>query len=48
MITDGDLANKALKVIVEMMDRRYDLFGELGVRNITAYNEYVKNHENDH
>ena len=31
-----------------MMDRRYDLFGELGVRNITAYNEYVKNHENDH
>lgn len=48
VITDGDLANKALKVIVEMMDRRYDLFGELGVRNITAYNEYVKNHENDH
>ena len=35
VITDGDLANKALKVIVEMMDRRYDLFGELGVRNIT-------------
>jgi len=48
VITDGDLANKALKVIVEMMDRRYDLFGELGVRNITAYNEYVKNNENDH
>lgn len=48
VITDGDLANKALKVIVEMMDRRYDLFGELGVRNITAYNEYVKNHEDDH
>ena len=48
VITDGDLANKALKVIVEMMDRRYDLFGDLGVRNITAYNEYVKTHEDEH
>lgn len=48
VITDGDLANKALKVIVEMMDRRYDLFGDLGVRNITAYNEYVKMHEDEH
>lgn len=48
VITDGDLANKALKVIVEMMDRRYDLFGELGVRNITAYNEYVLSHNDDH
>lgn len=48
VITDGDLANKALKVIVEMMDRRYDLFGELGVRNITAYNEYVQGHEDSH
>lgn len=48
VITDGDLANKALKVIVEMMDRRYDLFGELGVRNIAAYNEYVATHEEEH
>lgn len=48
VITDGDLANKALKVIVEMMDRRYDLFGELGVRNITAYNEYVLTHNDEH
>ena len=47
VITDGDLANKALKVIVEMMDRRYDLFGELGVRNITAYNEYVLTHNDE-
>ena len=48
VITDGELANKALKVIVEMMDRRYDLFGELGVRNITAYNEYVLSHNDEH
>lgn len=48
VITDGDLANKALKVIVEMMDRRYDLFGELGVRNITAYNEYVLTYNDEH
>ena len=44
VITDGDLANKALKVVVEMMDRRYDLFGLCGVRNISAYNAYLKNH----
>ena len=44
VITDGDLANKALKVVVEMMDHRYDLFGICGVRNITAYNTYQKNH----
>lgn len=44
VITDGDLANKALKVVVQMMDSRYDLFGTTGVRNITAYNEYVRSH----
>lgn len=44
VITDGDLANKALKVVVQMMDARYDLFGTTGVRNITAYNEYVLEH----
>lgn len=42
VITDGDMANKALKVVVSMMDHRYDLFGELGVRNITAYNAHVR------
>lgn len=47
VITDGDLANKALKVVVEMMDHRYDLFGNLGVRNIQAYNELVKEHPNE-
>lgn len=48
VITDGDLANKCLKVVVEMMDHRYDLFGNLGVRNIQAYNEYVLNHPDEH
>lgn len=48
VITDGDLANKGLKVVVEMMDHRYDLFGNLGVRNIQAYNEYVLNHLDEH
>lgn len=47
VITDGDLANKALKVVVEMMDQRYDLFGHLGVRNITAYNEHVAKHPDE-
>lgn len=48
VITDGDLANKGLKVVVEMMDHRYDLFGNLGVRNIQAHNEYVLNHPDEH
>ena len=42
VITDGDMANKALKVVVAMMDRRYDLFGETGVRNIASYNKFVQ------
>lgn len=36
------MANKALKVVVAMMDRRYDLFGETGVRNIASYNKFVQ------
>ena len=47
VITDADMANKALKVVVQMMDRRYDLFGEIGVRNISAYNQYLKQHQDD-
>ena len=48
MITDSELANKALKVVVEMMDHRYDLFGLCGVRNITAYNAYLETHPEEH
>lgn len=48
VITDSELANKALKVVVEMMDHRYDLFGLCGVRNITAYNAYLETHPEEH
>lgn len=47
VITDSDMANKALKVVVQMMDKRYDLFSELGVRNITAYNQYLAEHQGE-
>ena len=42
IINDGDEANAALKVIVEEMDKRYDLFSKAGVRNIAGYNEKVE------
>ncbi|MBQ0065817.1 MAG: DUF87 domain-containing protein [Firmicutes bacterium] len=44
VITDGEMANKALKVVVSIMDKRYDMFSEVGVRNISGYNAYVANH----
>ncbi|MBP3853794.1 MAG: DUF87 domain-containing protein [Erysipelotrichaceae bacterium] len=47
VITDGEMANKALKVVVAMMDHRYELFGETGVRNIQSYNEYVSKYPED-
>lgn len=30
-----------------MMDERYNLFGDIGVKNIAGYNEYVRNHPED-
>lgn len=47
VITDGEEANRALKVIVTMMDNRYELFSMAGVRNIAGYNTYVENHPED-
>lgn len=44
VITDGEEANRALKVIVNMMDNRYELFSMAGVRNIAGYNSYIKEH----
>lgn len=44
VITDANLANGALKVIVEMMDQRYSMFEEVAVRNITSYNKFVEAH----
>lgn len=37
----------ALKVIVAMMDKRYELFAMAGVRNIAGYNTYIENHPED-
>ncbi len=44
VITDGEEANRALKVVVNMMDQRYELFSMAGVRNIGGYNGYIENH----
>lgn len=44
VITDAEEASRALKVIVEIMDKRYDVFAKAGVRNIEGYNDYIANH----
>ncbi len=44
VITDGEEANRALKVVVNMMDQRYELFSLAGVRNIGGYNTYIESH----
>lgn len=44
VITDGEEASRALKVIVTMMDNRYELFSMAGVRNIAGYNDYLEKH----
>lgn len=46
--TDGEEANRALKVIVQMMDERYELFAKAGVRNIASYNANVEAHPQEH
>ena len=42
VINDPSKANNALKVIVRIMEERYDVFSKCGVRNIQVYNEKVK------
>ncbi|MXQ73876.1 DUF87 domain-containing protein [Clostridiaceae bacterium DONG20-135] len=44
VITDGEEASRALKVVVNMMDNRYELFSQAGVRNISGYNAYIEEH----
>ncbi|MCH1940412.1 DNA translocase FtsK [Holdemania massiliensis] len=39
VISDGAEAARALKVIVMMMENRYEVFAQVGVRNIAGYNE---------
>lgn len=42
VITDPKKAAKALRVVVEEMERRYELFASVNARNIAGYNEYAK------
>ena len=41
IIDDAQMASNMLKKVVVMMEERYDLFAQCGVRNIEAYNEKV-------
>ena len=43
VINDPMKANNALKVIVKIMDERYDMFSKAGVRNIQGFNAMVEN-----
>ncbi len=47
VISDAAEASKALKVVVEKMEERYDAFSKAGVRNIDSFNEKVKNSSED-
>lgn len=42
VITDPKKAAKALRVVVEEMERRYELFASVNARNISGYNEYAR------
>ena len=42
VINDAQQANNALKVIVKIMDERYNTFSRTGVRNIQGYNAKVE------
>ena len=41
VITDAAMANLMLKKVVVMMEERFDIFADQGVRNIDSYNELV-------
>ncbi|WP_080874706.1 FtsK/SpoIIIE family DNA translocase [Oceanobacillus timonensis] len=42
VVTDPKKASRALKKIVDEMERRYDLFSDSGTRNMEAYNAYIR------
>lgn len=44
VITDVKAATAALKWAVEEMERRYELFAHAGARDLTRYNDLVKQH----
>lgn len=47
VISDPNQASAALKVIVNIMEERYEVFSLAGVRNISVYNEKVKEDPTD-
>lgn len=42
VISDANEASRALKVVVEMMENRFEIFSKVGVRNISGYNEKIE------
>ncbi len=44
VITDTTMACNMLGKLTVIMEQRYDIFAEAGVRNIQGYNEYVADH----
>lgn len=48
VISDAGDAAKMLRVVVSMMENRYEIFSKVGVRNITSYNELLVKQPQDH
>jgi S-DNA-T family DNA segregation ATPase FtsK/SpoIIIE len=48
VISDAAEAARALKVVVMMMENRYEVFSKAGVRNIAGYNELLIKNPQDH
>lgn len=44
VVTNAKKASQALQKVVSEMERRYELFSYTGTRNISGYNEYIRNH----
>ncbi len=47
VVTDPKKAAVALRMIVEEMERRYDLFAKYNVRNMAGYNRYIENNPSE-
>jgi len=48
VVTDMDKACLALKWAVDEMERRYQLFADIGVRNLDSYNKKIAKLKDDH
>lgn len=47
VISDASEAARALKIVVSMMENRYEIFSNYGVRNITSYHELSERSNNE-